>query len=84
MELNKDYSGDILNLIIETDIGEWYFFSYFNELMISRSSIDEFNINILDVKSQKKKLPASKGQVQYQYELSSETDVDNFKKRFFR
>ena len=52
--------------------------------MISRSSIDEFNINILDVKSQKKKLPASKGQVQYQYELSSETDVDNFKKRFFR
>ena len=84
LELNKDYSGDILNLIIETDIGEWYFFSYFNELMISRSSIDEFNINILDVKSQKKKLPASKGQVQYQYELSSETDVDNFKKRFFR
>ena len=66
-------------MIIETDIGEWYFFSYFNELMISRSSIDEFNINILDVKSQKKKLPASKGQVQYQYELSSETDVDNFK-----
>ena len=25
LELNKDYSGDILNLIIETDIGEWYF-----------------------------------------------------------
>ena len=41
LELNKDYSGDILNLIIETDIGEWYFFSYFNELMISRSSIDD-------------------------------------------
>jgi hypothetical protein len=84
LELNKDYSGDIFNVYLETDIGEWYFFTYSNELLLSRSSIEDYNIGILEVKSQQKKLPAAKGQAQYQYDLSSETDVDNFKKRFFR
>jgi hypothetical protein len=84
LELNKDYSGDIFNVYLETDIGEWYFFTYSNEVLLSRSSIEDYNIGILEVKSQQKKLPASKGQAQYQYDLSSETDVDNFKKRFFR
>ena len=84
LELNKDYAGDIFNIYLETDIGEWYFFTYSNEVLLSRSSIEDYNIGILEVKSQQKKLPASKGQAQYQYDLSSETDVDNFKKRFFR
>ena len=84
LELNKDYSGDIFNVYLETDIGEWYFFNYSNEVLLSRSSIEDYNIGILEVKSQQKKLPASKEQAQYQYDLSSETDVDNFKKRFFR
>ncbi len=84
LELNKDYSGDIFNVYLETDIGEWYFFTYSNEVLLSRSSIEDYNIGILEVKSQQKKLPAAKGQAQYQYDLSSETDVDNFKKRFFR
>ena len=84
LELNKDYTGDIFNVYLETDIGEWYFFTYSNEVLLSRSSIEDYNIGILEVKSQQKKLPASKGQAQYQYDLSSETDVDNFKKRFFR
>jgi len=38
----------------------------------------------MEVKTQKKKLPTGKGETPYQYDLSSETDVDNFKKRFFR
>ena len=84
LELNKDYSGDIFNVYLETDIGEWYFFTYSVEVLLSRSSMEDYNIGILEVKSQQKKLPASKGQAQYQYDLSSEMDVDNFKKRFFR
>ena len=84
IELNKDYSGDIFNVYLETDIGEWYFFTYSNELLLSRSSIDDYNLEILDVKSKQKKLSVPKDQVQYQYDISSEEDVDNFKKRFFR
>ena len=84
IELNKDYSGDIFNVYLETDIGEWYFFNYSNELLLSRSSINDYNLEILDVKSKQKKLSVPKDQVQYQYDISSEEDVDNFKKRFFR
>ena len=82
IELNKDYSGDIFNVYLETDIGEWYFFNYSNDLLLSRSSIDDYNIEILEVKSKQKKLSATKDQVQYQYDISSEEDVDNFKNVF--
>ena len=84
LELNKDYSGDIFNLYLETDIGEWYFFNYSNEVLLSLSSIEDYNFEITDVKSKQKKLPVAKDQVQYQYDISSEKVVDNFKKRFFR
>ena len=84
LELNKDFSGDVFNVYLETDIGEWYFFTYSNEVLLSRSSIDDYNLGILEVKTQQKKLPVSKGQKQYQYDIASEVDVDNFKKRFFR
>jgi hypothetical protein len=84
IELAKDNSGDLFNIYFETDIGESYFFGYSNEFLITKSSIDDYNVEILKVKTQQKKLPTKKGEVEYQYDLSSETDVDNFKKRFFR
>jgi len=84
LELNRDFSGDIFNVYLETDIGEWYFFTYSNDLLQSRSSIEDYNISILEVKSKKRKLQAKNDQPEYKYDLSSEVDVDNFKKRFFR
>ena len=84
VELAKDRSGDELSVYLETDIGDWYFFTYSNELMLTRSSLDDYNIMILEVKTGQKKAPAKKGQTEYQYDLASEEDVDNFKKRFFR
>ena len=84
VELAKDRSGDELTVYLETDIGDWYFFTYSNELMLTRSSLDDFNIMILEVKTGQKKAPTNQGQADYQYDLASEEDVDNFKKRFFR
>ena len=84
VELVKDRSGDELNVYLETDIGDWYFFTYSNELMLTRSSLDDYNIMIIEVKTGQKKAPTMKGQSEYQYDLASEDDVDNFKKRFFR
>ena len=84
IELAKESSGDFFNIYFDTDIGESYFFGYSNELLISRSTIDEYNIEILEVKTQNRKLDTKKGEVEFQYDLSSEADVDNFKKRFFR
>ena len=55
-----------------------------DELMLTRSSLDEYNDLILEVKTGQKKAPAKKGQTEYQYDLAPEEYVDNFKKRFFR
>ena len=84
VELAKDRSGDELNIYLETDMGDWYYFGYTNELMLSRSSYDDYNLFISEVKTGQKKLPTKKEQTPYQYDLASEDDVDNFKKRFFR
>jgi hypothetical protein len=84
VELAKDQSGDNMNIYLETDIGDWYYFSYANELMLSRSSLDDYNLQILEVKTSQKVLPVKKGETPYQYDLASDEDVDNFKKRFFR
>ena len=84
IELAKSSSGDLFNIYFDTDIGESYFFGYSNELLISRSTMDAYNIEILEVKTQRRKLDTKKGEVEFQYDLSSEDDVDNFKKRFFR
>ena len=84
IELNNDNAGDFFNIYFETDIGEWFYFNFSNDVLLTRSSLEEFNIEVLEIKESKRKLPASKGQKPFQYDLSSEEDVDNFKKRFFR
>ena len=84
LELDKDASGDRLNLYMETDMEEWYFFSYADGLMKVASSLEEFNIEVLEVKTSLKELPTKKGQATYEYDITQEEDVDKFKKRFFR
>ena len=83
IELLKDNSGDQISMYLETDIGEWYYFSYSNELMLTRSSLDDYNLILLETKTGKRKAPSKKNQSEYQYDLCSEEEVDNFKKRFF-
>ena len=84
IELNNDNAGDFFNIYFETDIGEWFYFNFSNDVLLTRSSLEEYNLEILEIKESKRKLPTSKGQTPYLYDLSSEEDVDNFKKRFFR
>ena len=79
VEIVKNQSGDELNVYLETDIGDWYFFTYTNELMLTRSSLDDYNLMILEVKTGQKKAPSKKGLAEYQYDLASEDAVDNFK-----
>jgi hypothetical protein len=69
---------------METDMEEWYFFSYADGLMKVTSSLEEFNIEVLEVKTSMKELPSKKGQATYEYDITEEENVDKFKKRFFR
>ena len=86
VELAKDRSGDELSVYLETDIGDWYFFTYSNKdkEMLTLSSLDDYNIIILEVKTSQKQAPAKKGQIEYKFDRASEEDVDNFRKRLSR
>jgi len=84
IELIKDISGDEINIYLETDIGEWYFFNYSNELLLTRSSLDDYNLILLETKENKRKAPSKNKKFQFEYDIANEEQVDDFKKKYFK
>ena len=84
IELIKDISGDEINIYLETDIGEWYFFNYSNELLLTRSSLDDYNLILLETKENKKKSPSKNKKFKFEYDIANEEQVDDFKKKYFK
>jgi len=82
IELIQRRGGDILNVYIELDKGDWYFFSYQNRVMSAWSSHKEFMQIITEVKPQNRKLKTDKGEAPYSYYVSSERRVKDFLKKF--
>lgn len=82
IELIQRRGGDVLNVYLELDAGDWYFFSYQNRVMQAWSSHKEFMQIITEVKPQNRKLKTDKGEAPYSYYLSSERRVKEFLKKF--
>lgn len=81
IQMVKKRSGDILNIYLEPNEGEWYFFSYSNNLMQSISSEKEFNDFILQTKPEKRRIEAEKGVSPYAYYTSTERKKKDFLKK---
>ncbi len=73
IQLKKRRSGDILNIYLELDKKNWYYFNYQTEILQAISSNSEFNQKILDVKTGKNKLEREKGQAKYKFILSNKS-----------
>lgn len=82
IQIIKKKSGDIINIYIELDRKNWYFFSYRSNLMQAISSDGEFNNVIKDMKSDKRKLKPEKGKPPYSFILSSERKKTEFLRKF--
>lgn len=82
VEVAKKRTGDMLNIYIEINSHNWYFFSYQREVLQAYSSNDEFNDFIEEMKPKKKKLKVSKKEAQYEFYLSSETRKNIFIRKF--
>jgi len=82
IELIQRRGGDVLNVYLELDKGDWYFFSYQNRVMQAWSSHKEFMQIITEVKPQNRRLKTDKGEQPYSYYLSSERRVKEFLKKF--
>lgn len=84
IEIEKKRSGDILNIFLELDRKNWYFFSYQRNVMQLLSSDDEFNKIVKEVKSDKRKIKWDKDQDAYSFILSNPAKKKDFLKKFDR
>ncbi|MCB0380657.1 MAG: hypothetical protein KDD24_05320 [Flavobacteriales bacterium] len=82
IEIVKKRSGDILNIYLEIDKNNWYFFNYTRGMLQAISSDADFNTIIQETKPDKRKAKAEKGQEPYQFMYSSEKKKIDFVRKF--
>jgi len=78
VEIVRRRSGDVLNIYLEIDRRNWYFFSYSSNVMQAISSQTEFNKFIRDVKTEKRKDEAKKNETAYRYIISTTQKKNSF------
>jgi hypothetical protein len=78
IEIVRRRSGDVLNIYLEIDRRNWYFFSYSSNVMQAISSQTEFNKFIRDVKTEKRKDEAKKNETSYRYIISTTQKKNSF------
>lgn len=82
IEIVKKRSGDIVNIYLEIDKNNWFFFSYSRGILQAISSDNDFNTAIQETKPDKRKQKAEKGQEPYQFMYSSEKKKRDFIRSF--
>lgn len=82
LELVKKKGGDIINIYLELDGSNWYFFSYTRGLMQAISSSEVFNTAIKALKSDKRQMKTPKSQPSYQFNIANINKKITFLKKF--
>ena len=78
IEIVRKRSGDVLNIYIEIDRRNWYYFNYSSNVMQVISSQTEFNKFIREVKTEKRKDEAEKNETAYRYIISTTQKKNSF------
>lgn len=78
VEIQKRRSGDYVNIYLETDAKEWYFFSYSNNIMQAISSNASFNEIIGNAKAKDRKIETKDGLPQFQYLVGTPDKKNTF------
>ena len=71
LQIIKSRRGDVINLYLEANRREWYFFSYSDGLMQVISSNTDFNDAITSVKASRRKQRGGEGRGSYEFGLST-------------
>lgn len=71
-----------ITVYLESDKETWWYFQYSRNVMQAFSSLDEFNTTITDLKPDKRKIKAEKGELPYSFMLSSKRRKDDFISKF--
>ena len=78
----KKRTGDILDIYLEVDKNNWYYFRYTKGLLTAVSSDPAFNKIIQDLKNDKKEMKVEKGQTPFQFSIGSEQQKNLFQRKF--
>ena len=70
MEFTKRRNGDLVDIYLELDRRNWYYFGYTRGVMSVLSSNREFNTAIDEVKTSQRKMKTPRDEVPYVYSLS--------------
>jgi hypothetical protein len=70
MEFTKRRNGDLVDIYLELDNRNWYYFGYTRGVMSALSSNREFNTAIEEVKTSQRKMKTSRDEVAYMYVVS--------------
>ena len=82
VELDKKRSGNRLTIYLEIDKFTWSFFKYFHGVMFARSSSEEFNNILHEMKEDKRKFKDPLKKNPYSYILSPRSAKTKFLRRF--
>jgi hypothetical protein len=82
MELQKKRSGDLLDIFIELDNRNWYYFGYTRGVMHCLSSNRNFNYTISDLKTKERKMKTPRNQVPYIFITATARKKAMFLRRF--
>jgi len=80
--ITKKRSGDIIDIYIEIDKDNWYYFTYRRGLMKAVSSNADFNTQIQELKKDKRKYSHQKGEEPFTFMYGSANERRSFKRDF--
>ena len=75
-------AGNSLDLYIELDQGRFYFFSYRNGIMQTRSSDQQYNTHVQALSNDERKLKTRLGEKPYSFILAPESRLNRFIRLF--
>jgi len=78
----KKRTGDILDIYLELDKNNWYYFRYTKGTLAAVSGDPAFNNAIQDLKSNKRSLKTKRGQTPYEFSIGNEQQKNIFKRKY--
>ena len=80
--IEKRRSGDIVDIYIEIDPQNWYYFNYRRGLMKAFSSNEDFNTQIQELKRDDRRYDNKKGEDPFTFMLGTDRERRSFKRKF--
>jgi hypothetical protein len=78
VEIGKRRSGDIINIYLEPEENQWYFFTYSNGTMQVLSSNKSFNEKLVGLKEADRVIKGEKGEQSYQFIVGTPEKKSSF------